>query len=138
MKIVLAGGGSGGHFYPLIAITQSIRDIVRDKNLLQVKIYYLAPSPYNEGILFDNEIQFVKIHAGKVRRYFSIQNAIDLVKTAFGFIEAFFKVGFLIMPVVYAAHLLRIPIVIHENDSVPGRANLWAGKYATKIALSYP
>jgi UDP-N-acetylglucosamine--N-acetylmuramyl-(pentapeptide) pyrophosphoryl-undecaprenol N-acetylglucosamine transferase len=42
------------------------------------------------------------------------------------------------LPVVFAAHILRIPIVIHENDSVPGRANLLAGKYATKIALSYP
>ncbi|MFA6050552.1 MAG: UDP-N-acetylglucosamine--N-acetylmuramyl-(pentapeptide) pyrophosphoryl-undecaprenol N-acetylglucosamine transferase [Candidatus Paceibacterota bacterium] len=150
MKIVLAGGGSGGHFYPLIAISQAIRDIVREKNLLQVKIYYLASSPYNEGILFDNEIEFHKIHAGKVRRYFSIQNVIDAVISAYGFIEAFFKVfaifpdiviskgGFMSLPVVVAAHILRIPIVIHENDSVPGRANLFAGKYAAKIALSFP
>ncbi len=150
MKIVLAGGGSGGHFYPLIAISEAIRDIVREKNLLQVKLYYLASSPYNAGILFDNEIEFHKIHAGKIRRYFSIQNAIDFVVTAYGFIEAFFKVfaifpdvvvskgGFMSLPVVYAAHILRIPIVIHENDSVPGRANLFAGKYAKRIALSFP
>ncbi len=150
MKIVLAGGGSGGHFYPLIAISQAVRDIVRERNLLQVKIYYLAPSPYNAGILFDNEIEFEKIHAGKVRRYFSIQNIIDLVVSAYGFIETFFKVfaifpdiviskgGFMSLPVVFAAHILRIPILIHENDSVPGRANLFAGKYATKIALSFP
>ncbi len=149
MKIILAGGGSGGHFYPLIAITQSIRDLVKERNLLQVKIYYLAPSPYNAGVLFDNEIEFRKIHVGKVRRYFSIQNIFDIIISAYGFVEAFFKVfsiypdvvvskgGFMSLPVVYAAHLLRIPIVIHENDSVPGRANTFAAKYATKIALSY-
>src|SRR3989344_527596 len=149
MKIALTGGGSGGHFYPLIAITEGIRDIVRERNLLQVKIYYLAPSPYNAGILFDNEIEFQKIHAGKIRRYFSIQNAIDVVISAYGFVETFFKMfaifpdvvvskgGFMSLPVVFAAHIVRIPIVIHENDSVPGRANLWAGKYAAKIALSY-
>ncbi|MES2059586.1 MAG: UDP-N-acetylglucosamine--N-acetylmuramyl-(pentapeptide) pyrophosphoryl-undecaprenol N-acetylglucosamine transferase [Patescibacteria group bacterium] len=150
MKIILAGAGSGGHFYPLIAITEAIRDIVKEKNLLQVKVYYLAPNPYNAGILFDNEIEFQKIYAGKIRRYFSIRNAIDIVLTGFGFIATFFKVfsifpdvvvskgGMMSLPVVFAAKILRIPIVIHENDSVPGRANLLAGKYATKIALSYP
>ncbi len=149
MKIVLAGGGSGGHFYPLIAITQGIRDIVKERNLLQVKIYYLAPSPYNAGVLFDNEIEFQKIHVGKIRRYFSIQNFIDIVISCYGFVETFFKMfsiypdvvvskgGFMSLPVVFAAHILRIPIIIHENDSVPGRANKLAGKYATKIALSY-
>lgn len=149
MKIVLAGGGSGGHFYPLIAITQSIRDIVKEKSLLQIKIYYLASSPYNAGVLFDNEIEFHKIYGGKIRRYFSLQNAIDIFLTGIGFVTTFFKVfsifpdvviskgGFMSLPVVFAAHILGIPIIIHESDSVPGRANLWAAKYATKIAVSY-
>jgi UDP-N-acetylglucosamine--N-acetylmuramyl-(pentapeptide) pyrophosphoryl-undecaprenol N-acetylglucosamine transferase len=150
MKIILAGGGSGGHFYPLIAITQGIRDVVKERSLLQVKVYYLAPSPYNAGVLFDNEIEFVKIHAGKMRRYFSIQNFFDVISTAYGFVETFFKVfsifpdvvvskgGFMSLPVVFAAHILKIPIIIHESDSVPGRANIKAGKYATKIAVSFP
>jgi UDP-N-acetylglucosamine--N-acetylmuramyl-(pentapeptide) pyrophosphoryl-undecaprenol N-acetylglucosamine transferase len=150
MKIILAGGGSGGHFYPLIAITQSIRDIVKERNLLQVKIYYFASSPYNSGVLFDNEIEFKKIYAGKIRRYFSIQNFFDVIKTAYGFVDTFFKVfsvypdvviskgGFMSLPVVFAAHILKIPIIVHESDSVPGRANIWAGKYATRIALAFP
>lgn len=149
MKIILAGGGSGGHFYPLIAITQSIRDIVKERSLLQVKIYYFASSPYNAGVLFDNEIEFQKIYAGKVRRYFSILNLFDIIKTAYGFVDTFLKVfsvfpdlviskgGFMSLPVVFAAHILKIPIIIHESDSVPGRANMWASKYATKIALAF-
>lgn len=150
MKIVLTGGGSGGHFYPLIAITQSLRDVITERNLIQAKIYYLAPAPYNAGVLFDNEIEFQKIYVGKIRRYFSLQNIIDVVVTFFGFFGAFFKLyrifpdvviskgGMMSLPVVYSAHILGIPIIIHESDSVPGRANIFAGKYATKIALAYP
>ncbi len=150
MKIVLTGGGSGGHFYPLIAVTEAIRDIVRDEKIIQPKMYYVAPSPYNAGMLFDLEIEFVKIRTGtKIRRYFSIRNIYDIVLTAWGFVEAFFKIffifpdvifskgGFMSLPVVYAGRILRIPIIIHEGDSVPGRANLLAGKFATKIAVSF-
>ena len=149
MKIILCGGGSGGHFYPLIAVTEGIRDVIRERKLIQAKIFYLAPSPYNAGLLFDQEIEFHKIHVGKVRRYFSIQNAIDFIIAIFGFIETFFKVffifpdvifskgGFMSLPVVLAGKILGIPIIIHESDSVPGRANVWAGKFASKIALSY-
>lgn len=149
MKIILCGGGSGGHFYPLIAVTESIRDIVHEKKLLQAKIYYLAPNPYNAGVLFDHEIEFKKIYAGKVRRYFSIKNFFDMVKSFFGFIQTFFKVffiypdvifskgGFMSLPVVFAGKLLGIPIIIHESDSVPGRANMLAGKYAKEIAVSF-
>lgn len=151
MKIVLAGGGSGGHFYPLIAVTEAIRDIARDQKILQPKIYYMAPNPYNAGMLFDLEIEYIKIHCGtRVRRYFSIQNILDILLTVFGFIESFFKLffifpdvvfskgGLMSLPVVYAAKILRIPIIIHEGDSVPGRANMKAGKFAQKIALSFP
>lgn len=149
MKILLAGGGSGGHFYPLIAVTESIRDIVQEKKLLQIKIYYMANSPYNAGLLFDNEIEFRKIHIGKVRRYFSIRNIFDFVLAFFGFVEGFIKVflifpdvifskgSFQSLPVVVAGKILGIPVVIHESDSVPGRANMWAAKFAKKIGVSF-
>lgn len=150
MKIILAGGGSGGHFYPLIAVTEAIRDIVANEKLLQPKIYYLAPTPYNLGMLFDLEIEYRHIHCGKrLRRYFSLLNIIDILLTVWGFVEAFFKVffifpdvifskgGIMSLPVVYAGKILGIPVVIHEGDSVPGRANLRAGKFAKKIAVSF-
>jgi UDP-N-acetylglucosamine--N-acetylmuramyl-(pentapeptide) pyrophosphoryl-undecaprenol N-acetylglucosamine transferase len=50
----------------------------------------------------------------------------------------FGKGGYVSFPVLFAARLLRIPVVIHESDSHPGRVNLWAGKFAQRIALSYP
>jgi UDP-N-acetylglucosamine--N-acetylmuramyl-(pentapeptide) pyrophosphoryl-undecaprenol N-acetylglucosamine transferase len=150
MKILLTGGGTGGHFYPLIAVAEEIRNVVKDKKLLPPEIYYAAPTPYNARALFENEIIFKQVSAGKVRRYFSILNFFDLFKTAFGIIKALFTIfsiypdvvfskgGYVSFPAVFAAKILKIPVVIHESDSQPGKANLWAGKFAKKIALSYP
>ena len=74
MKILFTGGGSGGHFYPIIAIVEALNDKVKEKKILQPKYYYMAPSRYNPRALFDNEIEFIKVPAGKIRRYFSILN----------------------------------------------------------------
>lgn len=150
MKIALTGGGSGGHFYPLIAVAESLNQIAQEERLLALRLYYLADAPYDTRALFDNQIEFRKISAGKTRRYFSIKNYTDVFKTALGILEAliqlftifpdvvFSKGGFVSFPVVFAARILRIPVVIHESDSTPGRANLWAGKFAARIAISYP
>lgn len=149
MKILFTGGGSGGHFYPIIGIAQSIRDIVAEKKLIEPEIYFMAPDPYSEQTLFNEKIIYKYTPAGKMRRYFSILNFIDYFKIFFGAIKATWSVfwifpdvvvskgGYGSVPAVFAAKILGIPIVIHESDSTPGRANLWAGKFATKIALSY-
>jgi len=149
MKILLTGGGTGGHFYPIVAIAESIRKIAKEEKLLDATIYYMAPSPYNERLLFENGIIYKSSFAGKVRRYFSLMNVVDLVKTFFGVLKAcldvwsifpdvvFGKGGYVSFPVLLAARLFGIPVVIHESDSHPGRVNLWAGKFAKRIALSY-
>jgi UDP-N-acetylglucosamine--N-acetylmuramyl-(pentapeptide) pyrophosphoryl-undecaprenol N-acetylglucosamine transferase len=149
MKILLTGGGTGGHFYPIVAIAESIRKIAKEEKLLDATLYYMSPSPYNERMLFENGIIYRMSFAGKMRRYFSILNVTDLVKTFFGVLKACFDVwsifpdvvfgkgGYVSFPVLFAARIFRIPIVIHESDSHPGRVNLWAGKFARRIALSY-
>jgi UDP-N-acetylglucosamine--N-acetylmuramyl-(pentapeptide) pyrophosphoryl-undecaprenol N-acetylglucosamine transferase len=149
MKIVFTGGGTGGHFYPIVAIIEELHTIVEKENLIRPKMYYMAPDPYNKKTLFDNDVEFVKVPAGKRRRYTSLSNFADLFRTAYGVIVAVFKMfsifpdmvfskgGYVSFPVVFAARLLRIPVFIHESDSVPGRANLWAGKFASKVAVSY-
>ncbi|MBI2482335.1 MAG: UDP-N-acetylglucosamine--N-acetylmuramyl-(pentapeptide) pyrophosphoryl-undecaprenol N-acetylglucosamine transferase [Candidatus Vogelbacteria bacterium] len=149
MKIVLTGGGTGGHFYPLIAVSQALYRLADQQKLVDVAIWYLAPEPYNPRALFEEHITFIPISAGKMRRYFSIHNFIDVFKTLFGMIQALWQLffifpdvvlskgGYASVPTVWAARILGIPIVIHESDSKPGRANLWAGRFATKIAVSY-
>ena len=150
MKIAFTGGGTGGHFYPIIAVAEAVREEARDKKILQPELYYMGPSKYNPRALFDTELVFIPIPAGKIRRYFSLLNITDVFKTCTGIISAgmslfhmypdvvFGKGGYASFPTLFAARLLRIPVVIHESDSKPGRVNAWASKFATRIAISYP
>lgn len=63
MKIVFTGGGTGGHFYPIIAIAQAIRQTVKENKLIEPQMYFFAPEPYNAGALYDEGIIFKKISA---------------------------------------------------------------------------
>jgi UDP-N-acetylglucosamine--N-acetylmuramyl-(pentapeptide) pyrophosphoryl-undecaprenol N-acetylglucosamine transferase len=150
MKILFTGGGTGGHFYPIIAIAQALYDSAKKSKVLPPKLYFMAPSQYNPRALFDNDIEFVQVPAGKIRRYFSLLNFTDLFKTLYGVFIAiirmyqiypdvvFGKGGYASFPPLLAARILRIPVIIHESDSSPGKVNSWAGKFAQKIAVSYP
>ncbi|MCF7815692.1 MAG: UDP-N-acetylglucosamine--N-acetylmuramyl-(pentapeptide) pyrophosphoryl-undecaprenol N-acetylglucosamine transferase [Candidatus Pacebacteria bacterium] len=145
IRILFVGGGTGGHFYPLIAIAESLRT-----HAYQTTLYYAGPDEYDKDALITNGIKFVQIPSGKRRRYFSILNFFDTFKTVFGICIALIKLliiypdvvmskgGFTSVPVVVAAWLLRIPIVIHESDSVPGKANVLASRFAQTIVVAYP
>ncbi len=149
MKIVLAGGGTGGHFYPLIAVAEALRSLAQEKRLVDIELFYLADHSYDENLLFENQIKFRRVTAGKIRRYFSLANFFDLFKTLSGLGQAlwhlyliypdavFSKGGANSFPVVLAARWLGIPVVIHESDAHPGRVNLWSAKFARLIALAH-
>ena len=150
MKIIFTGGGSGGHFYPIISIAQALNRITTEKKLIHPSLYFFAPNPYNPGLLYDNKIEYKKTSSGKIRRYFSLLNILDFFKIIWGVISStidvfdiypdvvFGKGGFGSFPTLMAARLLRIPVIIHESDTVPGRVNKWAGKFAHAVAISYP
>lgn len=149
MRILFTGGGTGGHFYPIIAVAEELREVMKDKRLLDAEFFYMAPTPYNEGLLYDLGIEYKKVSAGKIRKYFSLLNAIDFFKTSWGVVKALYLVysiypdvifgkgGYGSFPALLAAKFLKIPVVIHESDTVPGRVNLWAGKFAERVAVSY-
>lgn len=150
MKILFTGGGSGGHFYPIIAVAEKLNILLEREKIASVNFYYMSTEPYNEGLLSDNKIKFIPVTAGKVRGYFSVLNFVDFFKMGWGMIKAFFQLfalypdvifskgGFPSFPVLFAARFFRIPVIIHESDSAPGRVNAWAGSFAQKIAISYP
>ncbi len=150
MKILFTGGGTGGHFYPIIAVAQAIHEIADAEKLVGIELYFISDDPYDKRLLFENGIVYKQVSAGKIRRYFSIRNFLDAFKTLFGTISAIWKLyliypdvvfgkgGYSSFPTLFAARLLRIPVILHESDSHPGRVNLWAAKFARKIALSYP
>ena len=149
MKIVFTGGGTGGHFYPIIAVAEEVRAQARDKRLIPPTLFFFAPEPYDASLLARNEMRFVPIPAGKLRQYADKKNIADFFVTACGVAKAigllfyyypdvvFGKGGYGSFPTLLAARFLRIPVVIHESDSVPGRANRWAGKFAARVAVSF-
>lgn len=150
MKILFTGGGTGGHFYPVIAVAQEVNKVAKEQRLIDPKLYFMAPAPYDKKLLFENNIIFKKSPAGKRRAYFSIQNFFDIFKMAWGSFKAVFQVffifpdvifskgGYASFPTVLASRLFRIPLVIHESDSVPGKVNKWSSDFATKVAVSFP
>lgn len=150
MKILLTGGGSGGHFYPMIAVAQQIRKISEENKLLQPDIYFVSDQPYDEDLLFKNNIIFKELSTGKIRRYFSIQNFFDFFKTINALIKGlvmmwgiypdvvFTNGGFAAFPMLFAARFLRIPVMVHATDTVPGKVDKWAGKFAKKVSLGFP
>lgn len=149
MKIVFTGGGTGGHFYPIIAVAERVNQIIDQENILGAKLYYISDSPYDKEMLFENGLNYEEVLSGKMRTYFSFKNFLDVFKIFFGMINAVFKMfsiypdvvfgkgGYASFPTLFAARILRIPVVIHESDSVPGRVNKWAGHFAKKVAVSF-
>ena len=147
MKVVFTGA-AGGHFYPLIAISQSLLAKGAERHSL-TELYYMGPDPYDAGALESLGIKFVHFPAGKRRRYRSILNFIDLFKVLWGTFVALFKLliiypdvvmskgGYTSVPVTLAARFLRIPIVIHESDVNVGRANKLNARAARYVAISY-
>lgn len=149
----MTGGGSGGHFYPIIAVAEAIAETALKEKILAPKLYFMAPDPYNEQELFDHDIEYVGAVAGKRRinpkGMSKVRNLVDIFKMGFGVLSAivkmyfimpdviFSKGGFGAFPALIAARFFRIPVIMHESDSAPGRVNAWAGKFAEKIALSY-
>ncbi|MBI5742310.1 MAG: undecaprenyldiphospho-muramoylpentapeptide beta-N-acetylglucosaminyltransferase [Candidatus Niyogibacteria bacterium] len=150
MKILFAGGGTGGHFYPIIAVARSLRDLAEKERIARLDLSYMSDAPYDINLLRQENIKFLQAPAGKMRRYFSIWNFVDYFRTFFGIIRAvwgifwdmpdvvFGKGGYASFPMLVAARLFRIPLLIHESDAVPGRANAWAGKFAKRIAIAFP
>ncbi len=150
MKIVLAGGGTGGHFYPIIAIAEEINKIVDKEHIVDANLYYFSDSPYDKTMLYENGIRYEWIPSGKWRLYPSFRTILDIFKVPYGILVAIYKLyslypdvivgkgGYASFPTLFAARLLRIPVIIHESDTVPGKVTKIAGKFARRIAISYP
>ncbi len=153
-RIVLTGGVSGGHTFPLVAVARALR-----------KQFSLAPSAGDGNVEFlfigsrgrfesdameQEHIPVKYVLTGKWRRYFSLQNLIDPFKVPLGFIQAlwhlfffmpdvvFAKGGSASVPVVLAAWVYRIPVLIHDSDAVAGRANRFLSHFASRVAIAYP
>jgi UDP-N-acetylglucosamine:LPS N-acetylglucosamine transferase len=123
MKIILTGGGTGGHFYPIIAVAEKLNQIAKDNRLLKPELFYMSTDPYDENLLFENSITFYKVSAGKIRRDKTpenlLKNFFDLFKTFLGVLSALWRVfviypdvvfgkgGYASFPVLFAARVME-------------------------------
>jgi len=156
MKILFAGGGTGGHIFPILAVARELKK-VRAELFSQEKLefFYFGPKDtFDQAVLSDEDIKIRSILAGKIRRYFTPQalllNFIDLFKIPIGSFQAFFKIFFLSpdvifskggygsWPVVFAGWILGVPIFLHESDVTPGLANKIMSHFALIVFVSFP
>jgi len=147
MRIVLTGGGSGGHLFPLVAVSRKLKQkLGADAELL----YIGSGDSMERDVMAKEGIAVKNVQSGKFRRYLSLLNFIDIFKFPIGIIQSlwilltfmpdavFSKGGYACVPVVIAAWMYRIPVLIHESDAVAGLANKISAKFAKRIAVSYP
>ena len=144
-KIVMTGGGTGGHVTPNLALIPRLQ---RDG----WEIHYIgaANSVEQELISKVEGVQFHCVAVGKLRRYFDPKDFSDPFRVIKGVAQAtriihklkpdvvFSKGGFVSVPVVYGAHFNRVPVVTHESDLTPGLANKLCLPFASAQCCTFP
>lgn len=144
--LIFTGGGSGGHVMPGLTIISKL-------NAHQsFDVHYIGGiASIERELVKDYQLTYHPIHTGKLRRYLSVENALDILKVFLGLIDAF-KVlwrfgrresvvfstgGFVSVPVVIAAKLQAKKVFIHEQTSRVGLANKICSLFADKIFISF-
>ena len=151
IRVCLTGGSTGGHIFPLLLVARKIKEKSMNTGT-ECEIIFVGPKPIQglENVFEKEKIRTYYLPEIKIRRYFSLQNFIDFLKSPFVFLKVFL-ILFSKMPnvtfskgggltsffVVFLSWFFRIPSIIHESDSVPGLANRLSGKFATRIAISF-
>jgi UDP-N-acetylglucosamine--N-acetylmuramyl-(pentapeptide) pyrophosphoryl-undecaprenol N-acetylglucosamine transferase len=143
VKIVMTGGGTAGHVVPHLALLPGMKE----RNW---ETYYIGSSGIEKRMISKTGVKFYTISAGKLRRYFSFQNFLDVFKVFWGLVQSLFiilkirptlvfsKGGFVSVPVALAAWVLRVPVLTHESDLTPGLANKIVKKFCKKILFTFP
>lgn len=142
-KIILTGGGTGGHVIPNIALISELKKT-------NWEIHYIGTKNGIEKSILENEdIIYHEVSAGKLRRYFDIKNFSDPFRVIYGIKQSiglvkeikpniiFSKGGFVSVPVVIGGWFNKVPVIIHESDFTPGLANKLSMPFATKICINF-
>ena len=142
-KICLVGGGSAGHVFPALAISSRLLE-----NGWEIE-FIGSRSGLERRLLANSALTVREIFSGKLRRYWSFRNFSDVFLVIIGFLQSLFllwrfrpdvlfsKGGFVSVPVVFAAALLRIPTIAHESDYSPGLANRLAAPFLKAFCVTF-
>ena len=143
-RIFITGGGTAGHVTPNLALLPRLK-------AAGFEIHYIGQATGIERQLIEpTGVPFHPISAGKLRRYVDLRNVPDIFRVLGGLLQSlrlvhklqpdvvFSKGGFVSCPVVWAAWLKRVPVIIHESDLTPGLANKLSAPFAGHICYSFP
>lgn len=152
-KVVVTGGGTGGHVLPHFSV---IPDTFPTDNpasgLRPLTVFYIGSRTGIERQLVEQnkpQWSYIPIYTGKLRRYASWRTLLEPIFIGMGFFQTlwfflrcrphvvFSKGGFVSAPVVWAAWVCRVPVVIHESDATPALTTRLTAPFATKICLSF-
>ena len=151
----MTGGGTGGHVSPALAIIQTLQDMAQDADWTPEFRYVGSRQGVEQELVEAESIPFVGVQSGKLRRASSLRgmltlkNLADAFRVPVGIAQAMGEVrrfrpdvvlatgGYVSVPPVVAAGLLRRPVLIHEQTVQVGLANRIAARFATRIALTF-
>ncbi|MDT8901686.1 undecaprenyldiphospho-muramoylpentapeptide beta-N-acetylglucosaminyltransferase [Anaeroselena agilis] len=144
MRVIISGGGTGGHIYPALTIARAINEIEPSD------ILFVGTKQGLEADIVPKEgFPFATVDAGGIERRLTLGNLRALLKTFAGLLESFAVVrrfrpdvvigtgGYVCGPVLLAASLLGIPAVIQEQNVIPGVTNRILARFVGRIAVGY-
>lgn len=144
-RIIISGGGTAGHIFPALSIAEELNE---SKDLYDI----LFVGAHNRMEMKKIPLSGYKIKGlwiDGIQRKFSFRNIIFPLKLFVSIIHSFFIIisfrpkcvvgtgGFASGPLLFVAALLRIPTLIHEQNSFPGLTNKLLGKVVNKVCVSY-
>ncbi len=145
MKVLITGGGTGGHIYPAISIAKEL-----EKNYDNIEILYIGTKKGLESELVPKAgIKFKTITVSGFKRSITIENLKTIKNLAVGLIESqriirMFKPdivigtgGYVCGPIVLMASLMNVKCAIHEQNVIPGITNKILSKFVEKIFISF-
>ncbi|OGN31607.1 MAG: hypothetical protein A3J01_01050 [Candidatus Yanofskybacteria bacterium RIFCSPLOWO2_02_FULL_45_18] len=148
-RILLVGGGSGGHVYPLVAVANALQKKAQQAGV-SIELMALGEGKFLKRAATEAGLKFKLVVSGKMRRYASAFNLLDIFKLPVSFVQSlwhlywfmpdavFAKGGHASLMPAVAAKIFAIPLYIHETDSIPGQVNKFLGGLADKIFVSFP
>ena len=158
IRILVTGGGTGGHVGPALAVVQTLREraTLPGADFTPTFLYVGSEAGIEAKLAKEAGIEFASVASGKMRRsskgilgLLTPANIADAFRVPLGAFQAVGVVrqfrpdvvlatgGYVSVPPVIAASLQKVPILTHEQTVTVGLANRIAGRFATRIALTF-
>ncbi|MCV0403983.1 MAG: UDP-N-acetylglucosamine--N-acetylmuramyl-(pentapeptide) pyrophosphoryl-undecaprenol N-acetylglucosamine transferase [Chloroflexi bacterium] len=151
MRYSVSGGGTGGHIYPALAVARALRDVRPDAEL----DYVGGVRGFERDLVASHPLRsLLRYHQLTVRSLrtagLSVHTVLDPARLAASVPQAWWLLGrirpaalfttggYLALPLVLAARSRGVPTLVWEGNVQPGRATRAIGRYATRVAVSFP